>query len=198
MLLVALVGIGLLVVRPAWRVERVLVHEEAAWREVVALSERAEAARRGVVRDLDRDGVGEPPPLGVLVRGEGPRYAPGPGGQAWRCGGYWFALLTPGIDRRAAFPTDEARLADYAEIAYAIVAWPADPGTSGMRAYLWTPADAKVLRHAVDGFPYGGAERPPLPAEPLVGREGGELRARRVHEPGADSPWKPPRESAPD
>jgi hypothetical protein len=66
-----------------------------------------------------------------------------------------------------------------------IVAWPAEPGVTGMRAYMATPHG--ILRHQIDGYPYSGD--PPAPEWPLVRFEGARV-ARGAPYVGND--WKAP------
>lgn len=194
LLLLTLVATAVLVALPTLHIDSIVAAEDEVGREILDLGERAEAARAAALRDLDGDGQGEAPPLSDVFGSRSVQFQPSPGGAAWSRGGYWFTLLTPGRGGLPAPPNDDPTMADYAEVAYLLVAWPVEPGRSGMRAYLWTPTDG-LLRHVVDGYPYGGADRPPQPRESLVvvGTDG--LRARRVFVPETDAPWRPPRDT---
>jgi len=188
-LVAALAGLVALAALPAVRVRHALKSEEAVMATVRELSSRIDAFRSAAKRDTDGDGRGEAPPLGdVLTPEDG--FVPDPSGRAWQRGGYWYTVLVPGGDRTAAQPSDDPGLADGSETTYLVIAWPVVPGRTGMRAYLRTPGDG-LLRHAIDGYPYRGPERPPAPRGLLVERHSGALQAVQLR----SDDWVPPRET---
>lgn len=185
----ALLVLAFLAWLPGRRVESVIAREDAALAVLADLGARLDAFRERAELDRDGDGRGETPPLEILIGGD-PGFRASADGTAWEHGGYWFTVLVPGPDRLARRPTGTGP-AEPAEATYVLVAWPVDPGHSGMRAYLRTPLDG-LLRHAADGYPYGGADAPPVPRTALVQRHSGVLRPVSLRDPKV---WVPPRET---
>lgn len=189
LLLVALLAIVGLVLLPGRRVDGVLAAEEAAIDFSRQLGSRIDAIRAAAARDLDGDGVGEAPPIAEVIEASDGATASS-SGTAFRRDGYWYTVLVPGRDRMASQPSDEPRVATRAAVTYVIMAWPVEPGKSGMRAYLRSPHGG-LLRHAIDGYPYGGPDRPPAPRVPLVETRGGETQPVLL----ASDRWVAPRET---
>ncbi len=189
LLVASLLGVVALVLLPGARVTRVIEAEDKAIAFTREIASRLDAHRAAAERDLDDDGVGETPPIGEIIRPEDGA-EPSSGGTAFRKDGYWFTVLVPGGDRMPAQPADTPERAAYAETTYLIAAWPVEPGISGMRAYARTPTDG-LLRHAIDGYPYGGPDRPPTPRMPLIGTRGGQP----LPLPLASDDWVAPREN---
>ncbi len=190
LLLVAGVALVLSVLRLEVAVRHVLGAESAALADLRDLATRVDAYRASAARDLDHDGVGETGPLGDMLGERARAFRRADAANAWRRGGYWFTALVPGRDRTPAPPSDDPALADLAEAAWLLVAWPVEPGTTGMRAYLRTQHDG-LLRHTVDGYPYGGPTRPPFPRVPLARVVAGRLAPASLRDEDA---WVSPRE----
>ncbi len=188
-LVVAVVALGVLTWLPWQRVRGVLAAEDVAMANMHLLDRALQEPRAAARRDLDGDGRGETPPIAAIAAGiDG--FEPSADGNAWRRDGYWFTVLVPDHERLPAAPRDDPALADPAEATYVLIGWPCEPGRSGMRAYLRSPLDG-LLRHAVDGYPYGGPDRPPAPRVALVESRSGTLRAVRLK----SGLWVPPRET---
>jgi hypothetical protein len=184
--LLAIVG---LVWLPSVRVGQVLEAEDRAVDFTRELASRVDDYRAEVKRDLDGDGIGETPPIGdVVVPADDARTSPG--GISIEKDGYWFTILVPGRDSLPIQPAPEVRLARLSATTYVILAWPVEPGVSGMRAYLRTPHSG-LLRHAIDGYPYGDGDRPPPLRAPLVDIRGGTPRPLAL----ASDLWVAPRET---
>lgn len=93
------------------------------------------------------------------------------GGDVWEFGGYLFQVLTPGPAKVPVAAGSDRSVTDYAEVAYLIAAWPAQPGETGMRAYLQSPFG--ILRHQIEGYPYD--DQAPAPDWQLVRYEGARV-----------------------
>ena len=175
---------------PGRHIRDVLAAEDVATATLQDLATRVDQHRTGAATDVDGDGMGETPAISVLVS-ESEGFRPDADGSAWQRDGYWFTLLVPGGDRLPHQPDGTEARADLAEATYVLIAWPVEPGVSGMRAYLRTPLDG-VLRHAVDGYPYGGPDKPPAPRVALLERRAGTLRPISLKD---GSLWVSPRET---
>ena len=108
------------------------------------------------------------------------------GTDVWKRGGYYFTVLLPNRRREPVPALSPEVHTDYAEVAELLVAWPADPGTSGMRAYVRWPG-GQLLQHAIDGYPY--TRDPPVPDAPLVAVAGGAPRPADRYD---REDWRPP------
>jgi hypothetical protein len=184
--LLAIVG---LVWLPSLRVGEVLAAEDRAVDFTRELASRVDEYRADARRDLDDDGIGETPRIVDVIVPTGDAH-PSPGGISIQRDGYWFTVLGAGRDSMPIEPVDEARLARLSATTYVILAWPVEPGVSGMRAYMRTPHSG-LLRHAIDGYPYGDGDRPPPLRAPLIEVRGGTPRPL----PLASDLWVAPRET---
>ena len=154
------------------------------------VGERLDARRAAAQIDTDGDGRGETPPIGdVASTADG--FRPGADGAASERDGYWFTVLVPGADRLPRRAGTAEVSTDGSEATYVLIAWPVDPGKSGMRAYVRTPLDG-LLRHGIDGYPYGGPDAPPAPRHVLVERRAGLLQPVPLRD---GEVWVPPRET---
>jgi hypothetical protein len=172
LLVLALGALAALVLLPERQVRRVLAGEDRAVEDLVDLDRRLRDHQRASARDDDRDGVGEFAPLTEALgarRDDARRVGDT---DVWVLGGYRFAVLVPGARKLPVLAGTPEAVPDYAEVAYLLVAWPEEPGTSGMRAYASTPSG--ILQHQIDGYPYG--DRPPFPDAPMIAVEGARIR----------------------
>lgn len=74
-----------------------------------------------------------------------------PGTDVWERGGYFFTTRLPGLKREPVESTSPDVVTDFAEVAFLLIAWPVEPGETGMRAYH--TAAYGTLQHAIDGYP---------------------------------------------
>lgn len=172
--LAALVTVGLVIVVPRIRVRGLLDNEDAVIAVLEDLERLEEAHRASAATDADKDGRGEYAALSDVLSPESPGFERIEGTDIWRREGYYYTVLLPDRDKRAIAATSLAVHADHAEVAELLVAWPIDPGHTGMRAYCRWPGGI-LLQHAVDGYPY--ARDPPVPNAFLVARDAGGPRA---------------------
>jgi hypothetical protein len=175
LLAIGLAGLTLSVLWPQKRAGRILRAERHLSERVVELGQALQDARAAVVCDADGDGVGEFPPLAQL---QGPAMTgiePVPGTAAHRLPGWYVQLLLPDRRLQPVAAGAPSVFVDGAEVGCLLIAWPEVRGETGMRAFCWTPADG-LLKHTVDGYPYGGADEPPAPRRALLDRVGGELK----------------------
>ena len=184
--LAALVGLA---AWPRVRVRSILEREDAIARDLEDLAARIEGARAAAAVDDDGDGRARFPVLDANVLGtRAVQFEPSGDLSAYARHGYWFAMLLPDRRRLPVGASSPEVAAEYADETFWLLAWPIEPGTSGIRAYLFTPLDG-VLRHTVDGYPYQGPDRPPAPAaEMLVLKSGRPVPVSRKSET-----WRPPR-----
>jgi len=176
---------------PHLRVRFLLKREDSIAQDLRDLRDRLEEARL-TGPDRDGDGRREYPQLGDALKTRSVQFDPVPGQPGvFESYGYYFALFFPDRNRRAVAASDPAVPADYAEVTFLLIAWPVDPGVSGFRAYLCTPPDG-VLRHGIDGYPYGGPEHPPIPRVDLVDLRDGRPVARTLRDTRTQT-WMPPR-----
>jgi len=170
---------------PARKVRGILAREDRAVERLVEIEERLREHQRAATRDVDRDGTGEYAPL-TEVLGPLRETAVRVGGtDVWVLDGYRFAVLVPGTSRRPVPAESADAVADHAEIAFLLVAWPEEVGVTGMRAYAATPQG--LLQHQIDGYPYG--DTPPSPDAPMVVPDG--TRFRRADRYQGDD-WRVP------
>jgi hypothetical protein len=168
---VALVALVLVVVVPQVRVKRLLTYEDEVIADLVDLERREEDHRAKGATDRDQNGKGEYASLGVVLGSRNGQFERVDDRDVWRRGGYFFTVLLPDREKKAVPATSPGVHAPYAEVAELLVAWPAEPGRTGMRAYARWPG-GQLLQHAIDGFPYG--DDPPIPDDPLIAIEGGK------------------------
>lgn len=178
LLLACLACLVAAVALPHFRIGRLLRREGRIAEAVEALSNALLEARARAVQDADGDGSGEFPPLTSILGPGRIELEPVEGTSVHEYAGYYFALLLPDLRGDPVPDTSPAVHTDYAEFACVLTAWPVERGTTGMRAYCWRPADG-LLKHAVDGYPYGGADRPIVPDGPLVAGAWPDWRAGR-------------------
>lgn len=163
--LTALAGIVLFIVLPQRRVRGLLRNEDDIIQYLGDLERREEAHRAAHRTDADHDGKGEYGPLGDVLGPVRAQYDRIEGTDIWRRDGYYFTVLLPNLDKRPVSALAPEVHPDYAEIAMLLVAWPAEPGRTGMRAYAIWPG-GQLLQHAIDGYPY--SRDPPAPGAPLI------------------------------
>jgi hypothetical protein len=183
--ILAVVVIAALVVLPQRRVRHILSNEDRVVEHLRDIEQRLAKHRAGGGRDADKDGVGEYAPLTDIL-GDAAAAARRVGeSDVWEIDGYLYQVMTPGGSKSPVPAGSAGAVPDYAEAAYIIVAWPAEPGETGMRAYLQTPFG--VLRHQIDGYPYGADA--PAPDWALVRYEGARV-VRGL--PYAGNDWRSP------
>lgn len=168
MTIVAIAGIVLMLVLPRARVRGLLSSEDEVIVVLADLDKLEDAHRAAAKTDRDKDGVGEYAPLGDVLGARASEFERVEGTDVWRRRGYYYTVLVPDDEYMPVAATDPRAPAAYAEIAMLLVAWPADPGRTGMRAYARWPGGL-LLQHGIDGFPYG--EDPPFPRVALVRRD---------------------------
>lgn len=183
---VAAAAIVLFLVLPQQRVRGLLANEDEVIADLEDLERREEQYRASAATDADGDGKGEYGPLGAALGSRASEFERVEGTDVWRRGGYYFTVLVPDRDYRPVSAVSTDVHCDYAEIAELLVAWPDDPGRSGMRAYARWPGGV-LLQHAIDGYPYG--LEPPFPRVPLIRRDAKGARAAERYD-GED--WRPP------
>ncbi len=171
---------------PQTRVRGLLANEDEVIADLEDLEQRAEKHRASAATDADGDGKGEYGPLGAALGPRVSEFERIEGTDVWRRGGYYFTVLVPDRNYHPVAALSPDAQGDYAEIAELIVAWPAEPGRSGMRAYARWPGGV-LLQHAIDGFPYG--LEPPFPRVALIRRDAKGARAAERYD-GED--WRPP------
>lgn len=183
-LVLSLAAAAAIVVVPQRRVDRILDHEDEIVADLRDLDRRLAEHQKAARRDADRDGVGEYPPLDEVIGSRDARKLTDTG--IWELDGYRFAVMTPGPRKLPVLAGTPGAPTDWAELSYLIVAWPAEPGVTGMRAYCRTPGG--VLVHQIDGYPYGDA--PPHPEWTMIVTDG--ERVRRNGRPYDGGDWKAP------
>lgn len=183
---VAAAAIVLMLLLPQRRVRGLLDNEDEVIAELADLERRAEEARAKAATDADGDGKGEYAPLGTVLGARRAEFERVEGTDVWRRGGYYFTVLVPDRDYHPVSAISPEVHCDYAEIAEVLVAWPAEPGTSGMRAYARWPGGV-LLQHGIDGYPYG--LEPPFPRVALIRRDAKGARPAERYD-GED--WRPP------
>lgn len=194
LILAACAGVVWLVWKPSLTVDRIVDREDEVVRDLADLWERHAALVTAKHRDLDRDGRPEACPVGDFLGSRAAAADHAEGSTVWIMDGYRFQMLGPAaLDGRPTpiLPADATQPVppDYAETAWMLVAWPARPGRSGMRAYAWTHDGLAI--HKVDGYPYElFLDRAPDPGMPLVRRDGG--RVERIEMPFDLKTWGPP------
>lgn len=178
--------LALVLVLPQARVRALLGNEDEVIADLADLERRAEAHKASNATDRDANGRGEYGPLAAILGTRAVQFERLEGTDVYRRGGYYFTVLLPD----AYYLPVPAQSADvkpeFAEVSELIVAWPADPGRSGMRAYARWPGGV-LLQHAIDGFPYTAS--PPFPRVPLVRRD---AKGIRIADRYAFEDWKPP------
>jgi hypothetical protein len=183
--LIALGAIAAIVAVPRSRVRSLMENEDRVVADLRVLAERIVADQRTGRRDADGDGVGEFAPLGEVLGDLAPAAQRAEPDGVWVLHGYRFASMTPGPRRLPVLAGAEGASADHAEAAWAVLAWPDEPGVTGMRAYAATPHG--ILQHQIDGYPYD-AGPPPLEWTMVV-LDG--PRARRAG-PYSGDDWRAP------
>jgi len=170
---------------PARNVRRILAREDRAVARLLEIERLLRDHQRSAALDRDRDGTGEYAPLTDVLgplRETAERIGES---DVWVLDGYRFEVLVPGPDRRPVAADSAEAVADYAEVGFLIVAWPLEPGVTGMRAYAFTPHG--LLQHQIDGYPYG--DTAPYPDAVMVIPDGVQIR-RADRYPGTD--WRVP------
>jgi hypothetical protein len=168
MTVLAVAAIVLMLLVPQARVRGLLSSEDEVIVVLADLDKLEEAHRTSGKTDRDKNGVGEYAPLGDVLGARAPEFERVEGTDIWRRRGYYYTVLVPDSEYMPVPATDPRAPPAYAEVAKLIVAWPADPGRTGMRAYARWPGGV-LLQHGIDGFPYG--EDPPFPRVALVRRD---------------------------
>lgn len=181
----ALAAIAAIVVVPQRRVGRMMDNEDQIVADLLDVERRLTEHQKKAVRDTDRDGIGEFAPLGEVLGSRAAAAQRVDDRDVWLLDGYYFAVLTPGPRREPVLAGSEKAVTDYAEVSYMILAWPAEPGVTGMRAYVETPHG--VLQHQIDGYPY--SLDPPAPDWPMVALDGARIRRGG---PYAGDDWRAP------
>lgn len=171
---------------PQARVRGLLANEDDVIADLEDLERREEKHRAGAATDADGDGKGEYAALGAALGARAAEFERIEGTDIWRRGGYYFTVLLPDRDYHPVAAASPDVHCDYAEIAELLVAWPAEPGKSGMRAYARWPGGV-LLQHAIDGYPYG--PEPPFPRVPLIRRDAKGARAAERYD---REDWRPP------
>lgn len=186
LLMLTLAAIVAIVVVPQRRVKRIMDAEDRIVEDLRDIERRLEEHQKAGTRDADRDGIGEFGPLTAVLgsRAEAARRIGST--DVWELDGYRFAVLTPDSRKLPVLAGSPEEVTDYAEVAYVISAWPAEPGVTGMRAYCETPYG--ILQHQLDGCPYG--DDPPAPGWEMISFEDG--RPRRARPSANDGDWKSP------
>lgn len=180
--LAAVAALAAIVLVPQRHVRRMMENEDQIVGDLRGLERRLVEHRTKTLRDRDGDGVGEFPPIGDVL---GPLASEARReGDAWVVHGFRFVVLVPGGDKRPVVAGGPDAVDDYAEITYAIVAWPEIPGETGMLGYMATPHG--LLRHQIDGYPYDAD--PPAPDWPMIAFDGG----RPVRAAYAGEDWRVP------
>ncbi len=183
-----LVVLAAIVIVPQSNVRRMARAENAVIDLLTQLDRRIEEYRRSGATDADRDGRGEYASLAEILRDAPDRdeYVRIEGTDVWERSGWYFAVLLPDREKNAVAATAPQVHVDYAEVAKLLVAWPAQPGVTGMRAYARWPGGT-LLQHSIDGYPY--TRTPPVPHAPLVRIDAG-VAAPADRYDGDD--WNPP------
>jgi hypothetical protein len=184
-LAVGALALVLAVVVPQWKVRAILRNEHAVVLELQELERLAEAHRASGATDADRDGKGEYAPLGSILAARESSFRQ-VDADVWERDGYLYAVLLPNRERRPVPGSSAQVVRDLAEVAELIVAWPAAPDRSGMRAYAKWPGGV-LLQHTIDGYPY--TRRPPAPDAPLVTVDADGTRPAERYD---SQDWRPP------
>ena len=182
----AVAAIVLMVLLPQQRVRALLSSEDEVIVVLADLDKLEEAYRASAKRDRDGDGAGEYGPLGDVLGARAAEFQQVEGTDVWRRRGYSYTVLVPDSEYLPVPATDPRAPPEYAEVAKLIVAWPEDPGRTGMRAYARWPGGV-LLQHGIDGFPYG--EDPPFPRVALVKRDAKGAHAIEKYD---RKDWAPP------
>jgi hypothetical protein len=188
--LVAVIGLVLLVVVPQSRVRGLLDNEDVVIADLADIERREEAHRASGKTDADRNGRGEYAALGTVLGDREGEFQRIEGTDVWRRGGYYFTVLLPDnyyLPVAASAPQVSPK---FAEVAKLIVAWPAEPGRTGMRAYARWP-DGTLFQHGIDGYPYSAES--PFPKVPLVQSD---AKGPRPADRYDREDWLPPRFSS--
>jgi hypothetical protein len=184
--LVALAVIVVMIVVPQARVRGLLRNEDAVIADLADIEKREDAHRAAGTTDADHDGRGEYASLAQVLGDRAANFERIEGTDVWRRHGYYFTVLLPDREKRAVAAGSPEVYADYAEVAELLVAWPAEPGRSGMRAYCRWPGGV-LLQHAVDGYPY--SREPPVPNAFLVANDANGPRPADRYD---HDDWRPP------
>jgi hypothetical protein len=182
----AVAAIVLLLVVPQARVRGLLGNEDEVIADLEDLERREEEHRAKALTDADRDGKGEYAPLSAVLGTRAVQFERIEGTDVWRRGGYYFTVLLPDSYYKPVAAGSADVNVDYAEVSELLVAWPADPGRSGMRAYARWPGGT-LLQHSIDGYPY--TQDPPFPSAPLIHRD---ARGPRIADRYEFPDWRPP------
>jgi hypothetical protein len=184
--LTAICGIALAIVLPQHRVRGLLGNEDRAIAALEELERHEEDHRAKALTDADSDGHGEYASLPAVLAGGAPKFERVEGTELLRRDGYYFAALLPDREKKPVPATSGTVWTDYAEVAEFLVAWPAQPGVTGMRAYARWPG-GQLLQHAIDGYPY--SRDPPAPDAPIIAIAGGVARPADRYD---RDDWRPP------
>jgi hypothetical protein len=183
--ILAVLTLAAIVAVPQRRVREIMRNEDQIVADLRDFEQRLADHQQAAARDTDADGTGEYAPLGEILgaRGSAAVATGAPG--IYELDGYLFAVLVPGGRKTPVLAGSADAVTDWAEVTYAIVAWPARPGESGMSAYMATPHG--MLRHQIDGYPYDAAP-PPLTEWAMIDLAG--EKPRRAAYQG--SAWRVP------
>ena len=165
---------------------RLLGNEDEVIANLEDLERREEDHRTRAATDMNFNGKGEYAPLAEVLGTRIAQFERIEGTDIWRRGGYYFTVLVPNRDYLPVSASSAEVHPPYAEIAELLLAWPADPGRSGMRAYARWPGGV-LLQHAIDGYPYSLV--PPFPRVPLIQVD---AKGPRVADRYAYEDWRPP------
>lgn len=184
-IVLAVAALAAIVVVPQRRVRWMMGNEERIVEDLRGLERRLIADQKAARRDVDHDGVGEYAPLTDILgaRAESARRLGTT--DIWEIDGYWFAVMVPGPRKLPILAGSPGEAADCSEAGYLLIAWPAQAGETGMRAYLASPHG--MLVHQIDGYPY--TLDPPAPDWPLIERDGDTIRRG---DPYLGGDWKSP------
>lgn len=186
MTVAAVAGIVLMFILPQVRVRALLSSEDEVIVVLADLDKLEEAYRAAAKTDRDGDGAGEYAALGDVLGARAGEFRRVGDTDIWRRRGYYYTVLLPDSEYMPVPATDADVPPAYAAVAKLLVAWPADPGRTGMRAYARWPGGL-LLQHGIDGFPYG--EDPPFPRVALVRRDAKGAHAVERYD---RKDWAPP------
>ena len=186
MTVAAVAGIVLMFVVPQARVRALLSSEDEVTVVLADLDKLEEAHRASAKTDRDGDGVGEYAALGDVLGSRAGEFRRVGDTDVWRRRGYYYTVLLPDSEYMPVAATDAGVRPAYAAIAKLLVAWPADPGRTGMRAYARWPGGL-LLQHGIDGFPYGDDQ--PFPRVALVRRDANGAHPAEKYD---RKDWQPP------
>lgn len=178
-------ALAAIIVVPQRRVKRLMDNEDRVLEDLRDIERRLLQHQKAAKRDRDGDGVGEYAPLSDILGARAAAARRVGLSDVWEMDGYYFAVMVPGPRKFPVLAGSEGDSPEFAEVSYMVIAWPSEPGVTGMRAVLESPQG--ILRHQIDGYPYGLT--PPAPEWPLVQYEGEKIRRGPAY---VGSDWKSP------